>query len=186
MEFKTICQCNVHHIFIWSFPSVSFNKFFQHQYISMLIKIQVLLMLTKNNFLKSFWHNSSTHSLLLSSVIYKFEIPQMPQEEVVVSRFISLWLWIGKTLTCLAFLKVNITFSQGNEKKNLTSVLPFRYSTSSFASTEMNRPSVWVVSPSPPSTVHWLPIFQGWSRWLQSTSKFSYHQRDVLLSTFPK
>lgn len=117
MEFKTICQCNVHHIFIWSFPSVSFNKFFQHQYISMLIKIQVLLMLTKNNFLKSFWHNSSTHSLLLSLVIYKFEIPQMPQEEVVVSRFISLWLWIGKTLTCLAFLKVNITFNQGNEKK---------------------------------------------------------------------
>ena len=166
MEFKPKCQYNIHHIFVWSFLSVSFNKFFQGQFISVLVKIWFLLMLTvKGIFLLVFWRgfflfHSGEHTLLPNLVIFKYEIPEMLREEVIVPGFIPLPLWIGKPLTCLALLGVNITYPV-REMQNPQPCSAFSDTqTSSFASEELYRLLVWLGSPSPPSTVHWLPTFQ--------------------------
>lgn len=52
-----------------------------------------------------FWYHSSEQTLLPNLVIFQFEIPEVLQEEVIVSGFIP-----GKPLPCLAPLGVNLTY----------------------------------------------------------------------------
>lgn len=162
MEFKSKCQYNIHHIFVWSFLSVPSNKFFQGQFLSILVKIFADVDCKGIFFVVAFlvwvfWYHSSEHTLLPSLVIFNFEIPEMLQEEVIVSGPIPLPLWIGKPLTSLALLRVTNTYPVREMQKPQPCSAFSETQTSSFASVELYRISVWL---SLPSTLRWLPAFQ--------------------------
>lgn len=137
MEFKSKCQYNIHHIFIWSFLSVSSNMFFQGQYISILVKIWVLLALNVNGFLFLFFF-----FLVLSPF-------QVINSWDVSGRDSCVTLY---TTLVINRENPNMSSTSGGEyhspsQGNTKTLLLFWLSdiqTSSFISAEMNRLSVWL------------------------------------------